>query len=592
MDPLSVAGLGIGVASLAFQAFAGCIKGFVLLSAAHNFDQNSSTLLCLLNLQELQLTEWARRAGLLKDPPKLDTRLNELMVRAVLQQLQALLSDTDKLQSRYKMSFKTPPGATQEDVAENTNTKTNERDEGILRSTVSNTLRREIMHRAGIISDRGSLPKRLWWAAVDRGKFQELIETIRTFIVELWKLFDPIRQDQMLQHMQIVLSHVISTSERMDELTTLKDALQHTSSAIDQSSSNSALASAAGVKSLMISMRSNTTNIVRSTMNRPPKDGHTFESSLPPFQELDMALIKNFKPIKHCANIGIADMNGRSVLVECKDMSRQFRAKMIERARDLAYLLSAPKDESFRSLRCEGLTRDNDDAKIAFVFTLPHAQPNGPLQSLRSLFGLSPSVTERIKLALQLTKSLDYLHTAGWLHKDLRSENILFLPTNQSSTVANPVIAGFAFARLDSPCAISEQPSADPQHDIYRHPEAMGEPSTSFTASKDIYSLGCILLEIGEWRSLRSLVENVVKVAKPNVSLMELARVRPFLLDDGPKGGLGMLRYRMGDMFAATTKMMLSGSIPVQWQVADDETALHRPGVLNVAIRELGRCLI
>ncbi|KAI4212257.1 MAG: hypothetical protein LQ351_004970 [Letrouitia transgressa] len=590
MDPLSVAGLGIGVVSLAFQAFAGCIKGFVLLSAAHNFDQNSSTLLCLLNLQELQLTEWARRAGLLEDPPSLDMRLNELMVRAVLQQLQVLLSDTDKLQSRYKISFKTPQGATQEDVTENTGT--NESDESILRSTVSNNLRREIMHRAGIISDRRSFPKRLWWAAVDRGKFQELIETIRTFTVELWKLFDPIRQDQMLQHMQIVLSHVISTSERMDELTTLKNALQNKSSSIEQSPSNSALASAAGVKSLMISMRSNTTNIMRSTVNHPPEGGHASESSLPPFQELDIALIKNFKSIKHSANIGTADMNGRPVLVEWKDVSRQFRAKMMERARDLAYLLSAPKDESFRSLRCEGIARDNDNAKIAFVFTLPHAQPNSVLQSLRSLFGLNPSVTERIKLALQLTKTLRFFHTAGWLHKDLRSENILFLPSNESSTVANPVFAGFAFARLDSPCAISEQPSADPQHDIYRHPDAMGEPSTSFTASKDVYSLGCILLEIGEWRSLRSLVENVVKTGQPSVSLLELAKVRPFLLDDGPKGGLGMLRYRMGDIFAATTKMMLSGSIPSQWQVAGDETALHSPGVLDVAIRELGHCLI
>ncbi|KAL9609919.1 MAG: hypothetical protein Q9167_005337 [Letrouitia subvulpina] len=590
MDPLSIAGFGIGVASLAFQAFAGCIKGFVLLSAAHNFNQDSSTLLCLLNLQELQLTEWARRAGLLEDPPTLDLRLNELMVRAVLQQLQALLLDTEKLQSRYKLSFKTPPGAMQEDAAENT--EANESDGGVLRSTVSNTLRREVMHRAGIVSSRGNFPKRLWWAAVDRGKFQELIETIRTFTVELWKLFDPIRQDQMLQHMQIVLSHVISTSERMDELTTLKDALQNKSSSIEQPPSNSALASAAGVKSLMISMRSNTTKNVSSTVDHPPEDGHAFELSLPPFQELDIALIKNFKSIKYCANIGTAEINGRSVLVEWKDMSRQFRGKMMERARDLAHLLSAPKDESFRSLRCEGLARDNDSAKIALVFTLPHAQPSGPLQSLRSLFGLSPSVTERIKLALQLTKSLRYFHTAGWLHKDLRSENILFLPTNESSTVVNPVFAGFVFARLDSPCAISEQPSADPQHDIYRHPDAMGEPSTSFTASRDIYSLGCILLEIGEWRSLRSLVEKVVNVAKSNVSLIELAKVRPFLLDDGPKGGLGMLRYRMGDIFAASTKMMLSGNIPAQWQVADEKAALHMPRVLDVAIRELSYCLI
>jgi len=36
MDPVSVAGLGLGVVSLAFQLFAGCIQGFVILSTAHN----------------------------------------------------------------------------------------------------------------------------------------------------------------------------------------------------------------------------------------------------------------------------------------------------------------------------------------------------------------------------------------------------------------------------------------------------------------------------------------------------------------------------------------------------------------------------
>ena len=42
----------------------------------------------------------------------------------------------------------------------------------------------------------------------------------------------------------------------------------------------------------------------------------------------------------------------------------------------------------------------------------------------------------------------------------------------------------------------------------------MEESSLSFTATKDIYALGTILLEIGERRSLKSLVEKIVNVGK------------------------------------------------------------------------------
>ena len=81
MDPLSLAGLGLGAASLAFQLFAGCIKGLVLLSTAHNLGRASSTLVCMLNLQGIQLTDLARRAGLLSGNYELDKRLSATLCR-------------------------------------------------------------------------------------------------------------------------------------------------------------------------------------------------------------------------------------------------------------------------------------------------------------------------------------------------------------------------------------------------------------------------------------------------------------------------------------------------------------------------------
>lgn len=64
----------------------------------------------------------------------------------------------------------------------------------------------------------------------------------------------------------------------------------------------------------------------------------------------------------------------------------------------------------------------------------------------------------------------------------------------------------------------------------------MGEPSESFSAAKDVYALGTVLLESGEWRSLKSLVAQVIDVSKPDVPMTSLAKVKPFLLDASSKG--------------------------------------------------------
>ena len=607
MDPLSVAGLALGAASISFQLFAGCIQGFVLLSTAHNLGKDSSTLLCMLNLQEIQLTEWARRAGLLEEKRVLDRRLNETVICLVLKELQDLLLNTEKLKDRYKLGLVARSFSPQKESPSGTSPVIH----GILGDAISNELRGDIMYRARLIQSKNSFPQRLWWAAVDKNKFAELIDTIRSFITELWHLYDPIRQDDMSRDLQMVLSHVIQTSSKVDQLYSLQETLQRSSdTAISPGSqiSDSTLASAAEVK--LIGLRIASTSVadepmVNYILNEQPQAGPKQEASQQSLN-LDIKFLRNFVQIKGNPEMGVAEYKLESVVVEWKTLPTQSRSKIIARVHDLATLLSTTKHPDFRSLRCKGVAHDTDAAKIAFVyeFLLPVAVhlsakpslPYQPPQSLRSLFRHSPSVTDRIRLALQITQSVKHFHTAGWLHKDLRSENILLLMSEGSnllspSLLSRPILAGFAFSRLDSPSQISEQPSSDPERDIYRHPEAMGEPSTSFTASKDIYSLGTILLEIGEWRSLKSLVEKTVDVRK-SVSTIQLAKVRPFLLDESSRGGLAMLKYRMGNVYAAVTEMMLSGDVPDAFALEKRDYQMFSPDVLDIAVRELGRCIV
>ncbi|KAL8901346.1 MAG: hypothetical protein Q9207_005241 [Kuettlingeria erythrocarpa] len=604
MDPLSVAGLGLGAVSLAFQLFAGCIKGFVLLSTAQNLGKDGTTLLCMLNLQEIRLTEWARRAGLLSVSHELDKRLNAVVVQAVLKELENLLLDTEKLRSRYTLGLKAVSLST-----ETTSPPKLPPLGGVLDVAISDETRRDIMFKAGLIKDRSNYAGRLRWAAIDKSKFEEYIGQIRLFVHELWALLDPLRQDELASGIQMVLSHVIGTSRQIEGLNALKKTLGHPS--VISSKDDSPLASAAEIKAIGMSASSMS---VLSTLERSPNPSpftshenpssstsHSTSSTFPSRAavHLESTKIQDCIAIQGNPDMGLTRYNGEKVLIEWKESPVHSRSKIMARVQDLAILLSAHKHPTFRSLRCKGIARDGAAPRIAFVFELPDSISSlQPPRPLRTLLRGNPSVTTRLQLALKITQSVRYFHMAGWLHKNLQSSNVLIFQPGDGLTVypgqqcLEPILAGFAFSRLDSASEISEQPSSDPQRDIYRHPEAMGEPSESFTAAKDVYALGTILLEIGEWRSLKSLVEKVVNVSKPEVPLIQLAKIRPFLLEEGAKGGLATLEFRMGDVYASVTKMMLSGEIPERFEQAKDSGLMVTPNLLDVAVRELGRCII
>ena len=596
MDPVSAVGLAIGAGGIAFQILGGCIKGFVLLSSIQGFGRDSATYLCMLNLQELQLVEWASRAGLLTKPPRLDPRLSEPIVCAVLRELQSLLMDTSKLKSRYRMTYSDmPPSSgtqTQPDYSKEATS--------LFQDAISNELRSDIMSRAGAIESNAKWPKRVWWAAVDKSRFQELVENIRIFTTELWRLLDPIRQDDMSQSLQIVLSHVIGMTESLDNMQALQQALLQSNFSTGINYGGSALASVAGLKLQGMQLPSSPNTAVGVSVDIRSVDG-TIDTSLDGASDalqacqldIDIHAVTDFVFLKNDETTGTAIYNSVPVLVERKTLPSFAKAKLFQRAQDLALLLSAPKDPSFCSLRCCALASDSSKIKIAFIFTLPPSPPitplpspsSPPLISLRNVFSLRPSVTARISLALKLVQSLRWFHAANWLHKDIRSEHILFPSTESGPDLSNPIIVGFAFARADSPAAISEQPSSDWQRDLHRHPDAMGEPTVAFTKDKDIYSLATVLVEIGEWRSLKSILGGLMDTRRYDVSLIELSKVKPWLQDQGAEG----LSFRMGEVYSEVIRMMLANEMPEHLR---DGEGIREAGILDTAVRELGRCTV
>jgi len=590
-DPFSTAAGVVGVVSLSVQLLGGCIKGFILLSTAHNLGNDVSTIVCLLELQEIQLTEWARRAGLLTGDGVLDRRLNAHAVEQTLLQLQNLLLDTDQLKKRYGLKLVQQAPTDLQTTSQHQLTLSESQK---VFTGISDDTRRQIMTRAKVAQGQ-NIFKRLWWAAVDKEKIEKLVGDVQYLVRELWHLLDPWRHDDLANSTMAIASNMVRLNNRFDQLTSLIEALnalQGTAPPLPHASLKS-VAVSAEVKALRVGLGDDDD---QEPSLEPKFEAPKRQDLLRRLERLSRFKLTNFKPMKKHETMGLADYDGQRVFVEWKPINPLLRSKILPRAETLAALLSVPKDETFRSLTCKGIVEQDDTVSFVFDHPIP-SRPEEP-RSLLDLFSAKdgidpPSLSDRIRLALQIARTVQNFHRSGWLHKSLRSENILFFSARHVSTVtsiSDPVLAGFNFARFSSPTEISEQPSGNPKHDIYRHPSAMGEPSLSFSTLMDVYSLGTVMLEIAEWRALRYLVDSVVDVGAENVPLSKLAEVRPFLLSGRGKGGTSKLRTKMGDIYTSVCLMCLGGK--VEGSLDYNDRLEPQESLLDVAVQLLESCNI
>ena len=152
------------------------------------------------------------------------------------------------------------------------------------------------------------------------------------------------------------------------------------------------------------------------------------------------------------------------------------------------------------------------------------------------------------------------------MHKNLRSENVRFFADDASSfledgegILADPVLTGFTFARLDAADEVTDKPSVEPARDIYRHPGALYGAAARYQPFMDLYSLGVVLMEIAEWRPLGTLVKQVIDVKKVAVApLTQLSEVKTWLCV-AARGGKDAVKvdFRMGKKYARAVRMCL-----------------------------------
>jgi hypothetical protein len=285
------------------------------------------------------------------------------------------------------------------------------------------------------------------------------------------------------------------------------------------------------------------------------------------------------------------------VVVEFKALSNDARAssrsKLVHRANTLAAMLHKAKPDTFQSLTCLGYVEEYH--QLVFLFEYPHPTAPREPRSLLDLYsakeGPAPSLTIRVKLALQIARIVRDFHLTGWLHKNIRSGNILFFPGEGVPLLQQPLLAGFSQARLDSPSEISEAPPVEFEHDIYRHPLSLGDSPHTFMANMDIYALGTILLEIAEWRPLRWIISSFLDLDAPNLDPKKLTLIQPFLIEGKGKGGTTRLRERAGDLYFSAVHMCLKGTVdePIP---NEKDASVSEIGLMDAVVRRLELCVV
>jgi hypothetical protein len=254
---------------------------------------------------------------------------------------------------------------------------------------------------------------------------------------------------------------------------------------------------------------------------------------------------------------------------------------ILERLKALTTLLKENKhSDNFRAPHCLGYFRDwdpatNDDAcRFGLVFETPEGissrkRPISLLSLLQQKEKSMPSLTSRIALCHALSEIVEKLHAVDWVHKGLRSHNIIFFsdyshgdPDSDWSDIdfSSPYISGFDYSRPAQNEELTEKPPENAATDIYRHPLVHGSaaplPSSGaggYKKSYDIYSLGIILLEIAYWKPINEVLSIDLANARPSQTI----KVKQRLCDEGK--WLGYVRGNLGDKVYGVVGACLRG---------------------------------
>ncbi|PKS08199.1 hypothetical protein jhhlp_005475 [Lomentospora prolificans] len=286
-------------------------------------------------------------------------------------------------------------------------------------------------------------------------------------------------------------------------------------------------------------------------------DDATSSSSLtitedPPPRRIQPYQPKDFKrgTLHYGEYRSLSNLDGQSVMVEWKYYNKDSPVRMEQTLRlgELVGVLNRNNlFKRFATLHCKGLVNDIENSRIGMIFSVDNGKGK-QMESLQDMIRREATpipVGQRFELSKRLATAVLCLHSVQWLHKSIRSDNIICFrgdhelngPTcspggkpsendklSRPSRTSSPLrpslpefyLVGWDLSRPDHPSELSETLSISTmgfqtKRDAiksYSHPDIHLEPGTKrprYRSQFDIYSLGLILLEIGLWRTIDTI---------------------------------------------------------------------------------------
>ncbi|KAL6912960.1 hypothetical protein FSHL1_010643 [Fusarium sambucinum] len=616
MDPISLAGLALGVASISLQVYTGCIQGIQLLITALGYEDDCKYLNLRLRMEQQRLFCWSEASGLLDLDAKNQEKvlnsnvfnLHRQTVIDLLVQIQCLFNEFTEYQKKHNNLFVVADkdGALEspEKDAKLSNYPMTEKKRNFIKKAMS-----ELKNKS---SDNLT---RLRWSSFDKQGFERLLAKFSLLNDNMTNILDHSLQVEIRNTVQDTNRGVLLLHHKIADLSHLVLALKsqldaNSPGGPSQMSKREREANADALRQLSRLAKFKAFNETIDPTTEIPtvideaaarfldlaKPGHQRNLFVPRYLiELDPEVDESEVP--RCEALIKTAQGKKKVWIEWKDYDNAdtqpgslSKADIIERVRKLAALLNhSPKPEAFRTPHCLGFfdkadpnVADDDvdilDRRLGLIFERPsddNLHASLPPVSLRELLQdpsiCKPRVTERVHIAHALSNCLLYLHAVQWLHKGLRGHNVLFFRARDGRVdYRQPFLSGFDFSRPGGSEEMTDAPGDDAEHDLYRHPNAQSNRRRDRERSKksfDIYSLGVIQVELAHWRPIEDVLRIDIRRARGRPDIVR--GIREALLKEDRVAAIGA---DMGERFENATRKCLAGGEELGLKEGDDET--------------------
>ncbi|KAJ7633984.1 prion-inhibition and propagation-domain-containing protein [Mycena rosella] len=522
--------VALPVISLLGQCYSGALQAYIWIQTAVEFPDTAAKLVLQLEVERIRLQLWGRNSGADSDALYPGLVPFEPLIFDILTKITQLLRDSDKLRDNYglvsSMDDETRRIGSEEQIEKRR-----------LLAQLKDALRSALVF--GAVEKRkkadGSTPplppvvdhdallrrtyERIRWVVVSKSRFENLISDLRHLTNNLNELLRESQLVDLCREWHSIEMRMVARTDDQPGLEALQEATEGDVNCRD-------MFSMARRKSLVIGNGgdagacADSPTVLSQDDFDLPNDFATSSRSLAIYRPLRVPHEQKY------------------VLIERKyydtDISAEDKAKLQFRLYNLINLVNAPSSEF---LSCIGYWSAPQDHCWCLVYRFPlHGSTPSPGRDLSTplssqplsllLFVSSdafrPPLEARLTLACRLASIFSRFYGSKWLHKGVRSENIVFPLAGSGGVydISRPIVAGFEYSRQYTEQATIDHTPYNRGHAIYRHPRYQGDAANGYRMAYDIYSFGLVLAEIAWWIPLESFLRAVTRkgapVAEPN----------------------------------------------------------------------------